>query len=208
MDRREFTLQLYDGRSKPTPIVPVQVAPTQDSAQVAETSPTWRCSGCLMAWGVYGPTTSKGRPEGDGCLWCSRNGAGCKPATWVAESPGARKIDDLAFIDSRGRLAHLHDAAPLVIASVEHVILRGQYHRLTPSAQDPISDKVRTAVEFTMMRWMREHRAMTDLQPITIEFHTGYLHTAKIAAMSVGVRLTQPTWKGGEKFTVRYRWVQ
>ena len=55
MDRRVFTLQLFD---------------RQDPAQEAPASPVWRCSGCLMAWGVYGPTTAQARPQGDGCPLC------------------------------------------------------------------------------------------------------------------------------------------
>ena len=62
MDRREFTLQLYDGKVAPAPFIPDLGSVTR-----AVDGRLWRCSGCLMAWGVYGYTTSDARPVGDGC---------------------------------------------------------------------------------------------------------------------------------------------
>lgn len=196
MDRRQFTLQLYDGKLPP---MPGYVQP-MSSPELADVAPRWRCSGCLMAWGVYGATTADGRPEGHGCLLCGML------EKWVADSPGARMIDNRVGIDTSSDYHTLHPAAPYAIASVERAITEGHFHRLTFACQPNIATRVRIAVDFTMKHWMRLHERGQILHPIDTDF----LIRHDIATMHVHVRmgLTGQPAKQCDRFTVRYRWVQ
>ncbi len=195
MHRREFTLQLYDGKPPPPPIdTPLT---RLSSLDVAATAPTWRCSGCLMAWGVYGATTGDARPEGAGCTFC-------KSEIWMADSPAARMLDSRAGrAPSQLALDSIHAAAPYAIHAAEYAIKQGHYNRLTHSCQDPIKEKVAIGVRETMLQWLRMHGSGQRLDHIQVGFYN-----ADMAVMTVMVSMAYPSSTTRDKFTVRYRWVQ
>ena len=124
MDRRTFTLQLFDG---------LQPRPQPPGAPAL---PSWRCSGCLMAWGVYGPTMADARPQGDGCPLCVAK-------AWMADNQLALAIDERAGIRSK---VIVTPRAKYAIAVVEAVIVQGHYNRLTHSIQPLLTDKVRNSM--------------------------------------------------------------
>lgn len=207
MHRREFTLQLYDGKP---PIVP-PLKP-QSSQELEAVAPTWRCSGCLMAWGVYGPTTADARPEGEGCPFCDNI------QTWMADSPAARMIDQQSAVPEYSAslaLSTMHSAAPFAIQAAEHAIKQGHYHRLTRSSWPMIERKVIAIVKSTLTHWLSREDNRKVLHPIGIEFHdgelfsNGHLH-GMVAAMTVSVRMgyVGQAVDACEEFKVRYRWVQ
>lgn len=188
MDRRAFTLQLYAGKSCPPPIM--------DSASERSTGPVWRCSGCLMAWGVYGPTTSDARPQGDGCDFCDSK------ESWIPDSPLAREIDERAGI---GYLTSDQYAPAYAVAAVERVIEQGHYHCLTRSCYPQIEKQVRAAVETTMEVWVDRHRPDQVLRHVQIGFYNG--GEPRVAVMTVQVTIGYPHDIKCTRFIVRYRWV-
>lgn len=195
MPRRSFTLQMYSGRVGPKPIAP----PPPDSATIAAVAPTWRCSGCLMAWGVYGPTTSDARPVGQGC-------AHCRDANWVADSPAARIIDDAAGIDSRQCLDQLHPAAPYAMAALELAIQQGQWNRLTSTCERFIMARVYPSVEAVMDRWVKQSRpGMVVLTYVTFDYTLGAVMEVEVCIAYPNAR---PNDKRSEEFIIRHRWVQ
>ncbi len=186
MDRRAFTLQLYAGKS-PLPML------TSSLAQHA--SPTWRCSGCLMLWGVYGYTTDDARPSGAGCTLCDDT------QSWIADSSMARLIDERVSVDS-ARFDSVHTAAFYTVAAMEQVIEQGQYNRLTHSCQRPLREKVSKAVTSTMESWIAQHGPGRELQLVQVAFYT-----PGPAVMTVIVEIGYPHGLKPTRFIVRYRWV-
>lgn len=196
MGRREFTLQMWRGK-KPEP----SIVPAPDSFEPAvrvesvATSPRWRCSKCLMAWGVYGPTTADARPQGNGC-------GECRDARWIADCPQSRIIDQRANIADHAAYQELHPAAPLVMAIVERTIERGRWHRLATSCHGPIEQKVRPAVNEVMKRWAAENRPSRRLLFPTVQF------TMNTMTVTCGFNDHAIGLGNVESFSVRYRWVQ
>ncbi len=202
MHRREFTLQLYDANR--------DVVQPLNSVETDAPAPVWRCSGCLMAWGVYGDTTPECRPAGDGCPFCTG-------MRWAADNSRARAIDTQARIITASLTPFaVHLAAPSAIDATERAIKQGHYHRLTLSCQPHIAAKVRDDVQDAMRLWMRQDTRLIHLRHIGIDFHDGYMYGgggngyARVAAVNVHVRFGyngRPS-SHDERFTVRYRWVQ
>lgn len=196
MPRRSFTLQMYPGRVGPPPIAP----PPPDSVALAAVAPTWRCSGCLMAWGVYGPTTSDARPAGSGCEHC-------RDASWVADSPAARMIDEAAGIDSRQCLDQLHPAAPFAMAALEHAIRQGQWNRLTSTCERPLMARVYSSVEVAMDRWIKQFRSGKELRDLRINFDYSIGAVMKVE-VCIAYPYAEHNDSRNECFTLRHRWVQ
>ncbi len=202
MDRRQFTLQLYDG--KPTSKrMPDDLTSFSGPLSMQHVRPEalWRCSGCLMAWGSYGASyTQDGRPIGQGCDHC-------KAGVWMADSPAAQVIDDAAGHDFRKCFDSLHPAAAYAIAAAERTIIEGQYVRLTPSCEPHIRAKVRDAVTSVMEQWIGQHRPGKVLRSSNADF----LHSdVAVMTLHIGIGyLHQPASDSNiERFVVRYRWVQ
>ena len=186
MGRREFTLQMHPGRPLPPSVVPA----AEPVSHVGD-YPRWRCSRCLMAWGVYGPTSDQGRPTGKGC-------GHCRSAVWIPASSEARMVDEAIGLASRIPFGG-HRAAPLVMAAVEEAV--APWHRLTHTCHGPIEQKVRPVVSSVIERWVGEHR-LGRIAFQTLDFSPNM--------MTVGIGIGRPgdQRREHETFCVRYRWVQ
>lgn len=192
---RRFILQLADG-------VPELKAFYRDAA-LAVTVPVWRCSGCLMAQGVYAATGADGRPQGEGCIKCVR-------MTWVPANRLASQIDGEVW---RG-FTHkgVHDLQPIMIAAVEGVILGGSFHRLTSSCENIIGNMVSEAVGQEAKGWLSRaplaerhgrYRRCSVMFDYSIHVMTVTVH---LAEYNPGA--TTQSFEPLEPVRVRYRWVQ
>lgn len=185
--RREFTLQMYDGGT-PEP----DESPAIDAGFRLEDrrmAPTWRCSGCLMAWGVYRPPYQHERPQGNGCRLCDT-------AAWFPDNSGARVIDAKAGLDTHPAMQMLHPAAWAAAAAVETTAQRHDLH----GNQSMLRDVVIVSLDEVLRPWVAKRRKGMIILPFDIEFVDD--------TMSVTITLVDPRkLQVGETFCVRYRWV-
>lgn len=200
MGRRQFTLQLYDGKVLSPPMVPT----SGTRIQVAVV-PVWRCSGCLMAWSTYGCATILGRPMGSGC-------GSCAEGRWFGDNVLARRIDvgNSAYrVDGGAMISKLHEAAPVASAALEYAIAEGGWRRLTLSCESFIGKRVRECIDQVMHAWVVQNESCKQMRPLNITFQ--YPSAGSRREISVTIILAKPgetTPESKDRFIVRYRWVQ
>lgn len=189
---RRFTLQMERGLEEPET---ASIYVYKGSAKV----PVWRCSGCLMAQGVYRQTTNNGRPLGSGCEQCG------KDEQWLPVNPLACRIDGVP-VKRMGDYEPQHPLQPIMVAAVEGAILGGQWHRLTSSCEPYIVQAVSAAVRNEVTPWVNEQYGVGARKVLTeLRFHY------QTNTVTVTVTLSHPgLWDNSntKRVAVRYRWVQ
>ncbi len=188
-----FTFQLVPGV---VPISPVVVG------GITHDTPVWRCSGCLVQRGVYEPLTERGRPAGSqGCMQCHR-----RPVTalfWFPDNMAAREVDKECGMDPSPILA-VNRLALVAMAVVEGTIIGGNWNRLTPSCEAPLTEALtRTVHEELRPLVVRSGMRIKDWG---IEFD----RVTHVVSVHIVLRCKDafPPEVGEEHFTVRFRWLQ